>query len=147
MPTRKTRPIRKPQTKHPSENQIQADFFRWAELRSRQIPTLAMLYHIPNGSYKSPAARGLFKRIGQKAGVPDVHFPISGGDGWDSLYIEFKTKIGRLSENQKWWIERLEFYNNNVVVCRTWWEAANEVLIHLGRPREFTEEGEKIRGK
>ena len=138
-------PMRKPRVKHPSENQIQADFFRWAELRSRAVPSLELLYHIPNGSYKSPAARGLFKRIGQKAGVPDVHLPVAGGDGHIGLYIEFKTKIGRLSDHQREWIEKLEGESNRVVVCRTWWDAANEVLMHLGMKKEFTEGGEKIR--
>lgn len=139
--------IARPKAAHPSENQIQADFFRWAAMRSREIPDLELLYHVPNGSYKSPAARGLFKRIGQKAGVPDVHFPVGGVGGYLSLYIEFKTKVGRLSENQKEWIGRLEAANNRVAVCRTWWDAVNEVLEHLGLEKEFDENGGRINGR
>ena len=53
------------------------------------------------------------------AGMPDLHIPIPRG-GYASLYIEMKdANKGRLSENQKEMIPRLQSYGNKVVVCRT----------------------------
>jgi hypothetical protein len=54
--------------KEPTENQIQADFFSWLSLHQKKHPELALFYAIPNGSHKSPAARGLFQRTGLKPG-------------------------------------------------------------------------------
>lgn len=124
--------------KPPTENEIQAAYFKWVDLRKRTYPELELVFHIPNGSHKSPAMRGLFKQIGLRAGVPDVLLPVDGEVGI-SLWIEFKSKNGRLSEEQKEWHRRLERNGHKVVVCRDWTEAANETLMHLGEEPEFDE--------
>lgn len=122
--------------KGPSENQIQAAYFEWATLASRKYRELLAVYHVPNGSYKSPSMRGLFKRIGQKAGVPDVHLPVA-RDGKSGFWIEFKSKKGRLSDIQKVWISLLESLGHVVIVSRDWMEAADATLEYLGKPKQF----------
>jgi hypothetical protein len=117
--------------KEPTEDQIQADFFSWLALHEKKYPELALFYAIPNGTNKSPAARGLFKRTGLKSGVPDVHLPVS-NDNWNGLWIEFKSAKGRLSESQKWWGQSLINYKQFVEVCRSWTEAANVTIDYLG---------------
>lgn len=134
MPTKRKAPV-----KYPTENEIQAAYFKWVELRKRTHPELALAFHIPNGSHKSPAARGLFKQIGLKAGVPDVCLPVEGEDGELCLWIEFKSKRGQISDEQYDWQSRLRRYGHNVVVCRDWADAANETLKHLGLEPEFDE--------
>jgi hypothetical protein len=126
----------------PTEAQIQADFFRWIDMHSKRFPELLLCYAIPNGSHKSPAARGLHRRTGLKAGVPDVHLPVT-SDGWhfgqkhrNGLWLEFKAKRGQLSEAQKGWIERLELAGHCVLVVRSWTEAANAVIDYLQIPVE-----------
>lgn len=122
--------------KGPSENQIQAAYFEWASLAAGKYRELRAVYHVPNGSYKSPSMRGLFKRIGQKAGVPDVHLPVARG-GKSGFWIEFKSEKGRLSDIQKEWIALLEWLGHVVVVSRDWREAADATLEYLGKPKQF----------
>jgi hypothetical protein len=125
-----------------TENQIQADFFTWLALHEKKYPELGLFYAIPNGSHKSPAARGLFKRTGLKAGVPDVHLPIARAcyvldrrwNGYAGLWIEFKADKGRVSPIQKEWHERLEKQQHVIAVCRSWTEAANVVIDYLNLP-------------
>ena len=129
---------KKSPVRHPSENEIQAAYFKWVDLRKRSYPQLQLAFHIPNGSHKSPAMRGLFKQIGLKAGVPDVLLPVDGEHGV-CLWIEFKSRSGRLSDAQKDWHRALGREGHGVIVCRDWTEAANETLVHLGEEPEFDE--------
>lgn len=122
--------------KEPTENQIQADFFRWCGIKSRQYRELELAFHIPNGSYKSPAARMIFKAIGLKPGVPDVFLPVA-SSGHHGLWIEFKTRKGRVSDYQAEWMDKLTKEGYEVAVCRSWTEAADVTLEYLGYPKEF----------
>ena len=123
--------------KGPSEAQIQEAYFQWAALHVRKYPELEALYHVPNGSNKGKAGGAIFKRQGLKAGVPDVCLPVPTANG-AGLYLEFKTKIGRVSDSQKEWIERLRRYGHKVEVVRDTDEAINQTLDFLGyeRPRK-----------
>lgn len=113
-----------------TEAQHQSTLIRWSqqpEIRN-QFPELALLYHIPNGGRRDVIEAKHLKAQGVKSGVPDLHLPVS-RKGYNSLYIEMKTEKGRISENQKWWIERLNSQGNYAVVCHGW-EEAKECLIH-----------------
>jgi hypothetical protein len=122
--------------KQPTEAQTQAAFFSWLALHEKKHPELALFYAVPNGSFKSPAARGLFKRTGLKAGVPDCHLPITDA-AWgvySGLWIEFKSDKGRLSEAQLKWIDALRKVGHQVEICRSWIEAANAVIAYRNLP-------------
>ena len=121
--------------KEPTENEIQAAFFRWVDLTANRHPSLRLVYAVPNGSHKSPAARGLFQRTGLRPGVPDIHVPIPMGRHC-GLWLEMKAKRGQLSEAQKGWIERLELVGHRVEVVRSWTDAANAVIDYLKIPIE-----------
>lgn len=125
--------------KEQTENQIQADFFTWLALHEKKHPELGLFYAIPNGSHKSPAARGLFKRTGLKAGVPDVHLPVKQYRGsiksmYCGLWFEFKARKGKVSDAQTDWMARLEAAGHWVAVCRSWTEAANITIDYLNLP-------------
>lgn len=106
-----------------SENAIQAAFFRWCGLMERKYPELWLFFSIPNGAHKSPASRYVYKVTGLKSGVCDTFLPVARG-GYNGLFIEFKSEKGRLSPEQKEWIERLKAQNFLVEVCRDWENAA-----------------------
>jgi hypothetical protein len=106
-----------------SENAIQAGFFRWCDLMSKKYPHLARFFSVPNGAHKSPASRYVYKVTGLKPGVPDTFLPVARG-GYHGLFIEFKSATGRLSPEQKEWIEFLKAENFLVEVCRDWEIAA-----------------------
>jgi hypothetical protein len=135
--------LRPREMKNESENSIQAAFFEWLRLHEKKHPELALFYAIPNGTNKSYTARMVHQATGLKSGVPDTHLPIQRGlhiaDEWEvfvGLWIEFKSKTGTLSENQKWWIHRLEQEKHFVAVCRSWIDAANITIEYLGLPLE-----------
>lgn len=91
----------------PTEEQEQAAVFEWVVLMEKQFPELACLFHIPNGGLRSKPEAVRFKRIGVKPGVPDLFLPVARG-GWHGLFIEMKRqKGGKLSEDQKAWLDAL----------------------------------------
>ena len=107
----------------PTESEEQKMVFEWATLSMGRFPELALLFHIPNGSNKSISEAIKFQEEGLKAGVPDLCLPVA-KQGYNALYIEMKRTVGgRLSKNQKWWIEQLRKYGNRVEVCKGFDEA------------------------
>ena len=91
----------------PTEEQEQAAVMEWAMLMEKQLPELALLFHIPNGADRHPAVAAKLKRQGVKAGVPDLFLPVARG-GFHGLWVEMKRqKGGRLSDEQKAWMDAL----------------------------------------
>ena len=118
-----------------SEQQIQTDFFSWLSVLEARFPELGLFYAIPNGSHKSFTARMVHQATGLKSGVPDTHLPLA-MNGTRGLWIEFKSKTGKLSENQERWITMLRCAGHRVEVCRSWIAAANVVIEYLQLPLE-----------
>jgi len=116
--------------REPKENEIQSALMEWARLNERHKPELALLFHIPNGVQKSIAGGRLFKRIGQKAGVPDLFLPVARG-GFHGLWIELKSKTGTLTTAQKHWLQELKAQDYAVEVCRDWKKAAGFIMDYL----------------
>lgn len=141
-----------------AEHTEQVFLFQWAAAKEGQIPQLANLYAVPNGSYKSKAQAGRFRAEGLKAGVPDVCLavariadvgpaPHEGGvvvsfDGksiplyvnvYGSLYIEMKAPDKHPRPDQRAWADRLEAQGMRVVRrCTSWQDAARHCLEYLG---------------
>lgn len=115
----------------PTESEEQIMVFEWAELSHGKYPELALLFHIPNGSYKSVAMAEKFQREGLKAGVPDICLPVA-RKGFHALYIEMKRTVGgRLSQKQVWWIDNLRSQGNKVEVCKGFDEAVHVIEDYL----------------
>lgn len=73
-------------------------------------------YHVPNERKCSPQQGAQLKRLGVKAGVPDICIPVPMG-GYHALYIEMKSKTGRASMPQRQWIRTLRRYGNYADIC------------------------------
>ncbi len=85
----------------PKEDQEQIVAATW--LTKNNIP----FYHIPNGGKRNAMEGVKFKRMGVKAGVPDICIPLA-RKGYHGLYIELKRqKGGVLSESQAYWRDLL----------------------------------------
>lgn len=134
-----------------SENAIQAAYFRWAALSEGKYPELALLHSIPNGAYKSPAARYLYKVTGLKSGVPDVFLPAA-RCGYHGLYIEFKSATGRVSDQQEYFARKLGDAGYLVVICRdaetavqltTQYLNGSYVAVNESEPRKRRKVGNK----
>ena len=92
----------------PSEDDEQAAVMEWAVLMEKQLPELSLLFHIANGGYRHPATAARMKKLGVQAGVPDLFLPVARG-GFHGLWVEMKRKKGgRVSDDQKRWMESLE---------------------------------------
>ena len=115
----------------PTESQDQQALFKWAAFQRGKYPELDLLYHTPNGGYRSKAEAGRFKAEGVKAGVPDISLPVARGE-WHGLYIELKRKRGgKVSEQQKTWIDSLAEQGYCVHICKGWEAAVKAILDYL----------------
>lgn len=72
--------------------------------------------HIPNEGKRSPSYGAKLKRMGLKKGFPDLFFPIPRG-GYHGLFIEMKYGKGKLSDDQKEWLQSLSDSGYACYVC------------------------------
>ncbi len=134
MPTLKT-----------SEADHQKVVIEWAQLHEKKYPCLKFLYACPNEGKHKVQYRVHQKAIGVKSGVPDLFlpyptldpnqerlpYPLDEHGGYHGLYIELKTKGGRVSDSQKKWIAYLKEQDYWVAVCWTADEAIKVIEDYL----------------
>lgn len=101
-----------------TESQEQRQLIQWC----RTDPRYQYLFHIPNETVGGQGWIVRNRQLGVKAGVPDLFYPVPMG-GYHGLFIEMKTKTGRLSAEQKKWIGALETFGYKCVVAKGWDEA------------------------
>lgn len=103
---------------------------KWASMQENVFPCLKHLFHIPNGGGRNIAEAAHLKRMGVKAGVPDLFLPYPVGD-WHGLWIELKTERGRVMGTQREWIEYLRSQGYAAYVCRGAEQAINCLKMYL----------------
>lgn len=71
------------------------------------------VYHVPNGGKRRPVEAAILKGMGVRAGVSDLvipvpilHRPLAGNESL-GLYMELKAAGGRLTAEQRAWLERM----------------------------------------
>lgn len=115
----------------PLESAEQTALFRWASLAAGMYPELRLMFHVPNGGSRDPREAHNLRIQGVKPGVPDICLPVPHGQ-WAALYIELKrAKGGRISEEQRGWINALNMAGNRAEVCKGWEEARDTILNYL----------------
>ncbi len=112
------------------ESDEQIALFQWSKLSQGKYPELKLLHSIPNGGKRNRLEAIRLKREGALAGVSDIFLPVSRGR-YHGLYIELKVKGGKLSENQKWWIEETTRQGYLAKVCFGWVEAKGVIERYL----------------
>ena len=107
----------------------------WAQQASvrRRWPELALLYHVENERQCTPQQAARRKLMGVKKGVPDLCLPVPRGP-YTGLYLELKKPGGRLSEEQKWWLDQLNRQGCCATVCYGWEEARQWLEKYLQMP-------------
>lgn len=113
-----------------SEAEEQMAVVKWAELMSHKHPCLKWLYHTPNGGSRNVVEAANLKRMGVKAGVPDLCLPYPAG-GFHGLYVEMKTEKGRQTACQRDYIEWLNGQGYKAVVCHSTQEAIETIWAYV----------------
>lgn len=111
----------------PSESDEQIGLLTWW---AYQFPSIR-IFHIPNGGHRKMSVAKTLKAEGVRPGVPDLYVP-----AW-KLWIEMKrTTGGRLSPEQRDWINYLEGVGDSVIVAKGARDASRQVLEWLSSRKE-----------
>lgn len=120
----------KPKSKRKNEEaEIQTEFFNQVNLFFPFIPE-KLLFAVPNGGSRNKIEAVNLKRQGVKPGVSDVLLLIP-KKGFASLCLEFKTKKGRQSKEQKEFQKQAEMCGSKYVIVRSVKQAIDEMRRYL----------------
>lgn len=126
---RRMRRTSKISTASPTEADEQKLLFDWLELAEIKYPELELAYHVANEGRRSYWTGYELKRQGMRPGVPDICIPVPRGQ-YGALYIEMKRpRGGRVTNEQRWWIDHLNRAGNYAVVCHGF-DEARDVILH-----------------
>ena len=116
-----------------TETQHQIAFIKWSQQPDirKKWPELKLMYHIPNERQCTPQQGRMFRLMGVRRGVPDLHLPVPRGR-YHGLYIEMKRPGGKKSDDQDWWHEQLMAQGNAVMTCYCWEDAGRAIEWYLG---------------
>lgn len=101
----------------------------------RNKPWGQFLFHIPNESVGGYGWMIRNRQMGMKKGVPDLMLPIP-MHGYHGLFIEMKAKGGRLSQEQKSWLNALDTFGYKTAVCVGWEAAAKELEGYMDEHKD-----------
>lgn len=108
------------------ESKIQQNCVKWFRY---QYPK-EILFSIPNGGNRNIITASILKAEGLLAGCPDI-FLAKGIFPYNGLFIEIKSLKGKLSENQKEMIKKLEEKFYKCVICYSFDDFKNEIETYL----------------
>lgn len=107
-----------PELPQRSEQDEQMALFEWADRYALVEPRLKLLHASLAGNIKVTFRQlNKLKKMGAKKGVPDIFLPVA-ANGYNGLWIELKRRRdGRISGNQKCWLQELANQGYYAVVC------------------------------
>lgn len=112
----------------PTEDQEQIALIQWA---NTQPSIKDLLFHSPNGGSRHKLEALKLKRMGVKAGVPDLFLPIPTSQH-HGLFIELKRRrLSTLTIEQKWWLNALAERGYCAEVAYGWEEAKNIIEEYM----------------
>jgi hypothetical protein len=121
---------RNPRKKHDNEeSRIQSEFFRQIPVFFPKLPN-KLLFSVPNGGSRNRIEAANLKRQGVKPGVSDVILQIP-KKGYASLCMEFKTKTGRQTDEQKEYQRQVEMAGSKYVIVRSVEQAIKTMRNYL----------------
>lgn len=114
------------------EHTEQVNLMKWWSLSCHKYGLdERLLFAIPNGGERNVIVAARLKAEGVRAGVPDL-FLACAHSTYHGLFIEMKKpKGGRVSDNQKSFIELLKERGYATAVCRGWSEARSAIESYL----------------
>ena len=112
------------------EDQLQENCVKWFDL---QHP-LYILHHSPNGGRRTKFEGALFKRLGCRAGFPDLIL-LFGNDDYNGLLIELKTDKGVQSQSQKACEKKVKLTKYKYIICRSLAEFITEITNYINNKK------------
>jgi hypothetical protein len=118
-----------------SEHDEQVKVINWCFDMTRHYPELDLIFAIPNGAMLGGGKVGAIranslKAEGMRPGVCDLFLPVARGK-WHGMFIEMKTQIGKLSENQEQFIAGVKAQGYYTAVCYGASEAIEQLSYYL----------------
>ena len=120
------------------ESREQIALFQWIRLHPK-LKHIA--YHVPNERKTSKISGCILKRLGVLSGVSDVVIPVARG-GYHGMYLEMKSSKGRLSENQKSFLDNMT-KEGYMAVCAHGFDSAKEFIEEYLKLPDSVKEHEK----
>lgn len=124
-----TKDVRVISRKSPSERLEQIRFIAWLKKEGFRC------HHSPNGGKRHLLEAYNLKMMGVSKGFPDVFVPLSSGH-YHSFFVEMKSEKGKLTEEQKDWIEYLKDKGFYAGCAHSFEEAKNMFLEYLSFTKE-----------
>lgn len=110
------------------EERLQIECVRWFDMQYPEYRLL--LHHSPNGGWRTAAEGSIFKRMGVRAGFPDIVLLLP-TDEYTLLAIEMKADKGSQRPSQKEWQRVAEKYGIHYEVCRSFDEFYAVITKHI----------------
>ncbi len=124
---------------NPSEHQIQCAIAEWAKNTNTRYGKNKIgdfLLAIPNGGNRSITEALRLKKEGVKSGVSDLFLCIPVINNYEDhshgLWIEVKSKKGRLSKEQIEWMDLMKSQHYEAVVVKSVDEGIDAIKCYLG---------------
>ena len=114
----------------PWEHIEQCQLMAWVGMVAMEHPEIGLLNATFNPGKLTIWKAKYLKAEGAKSGFPDLHLPIA-RNGYHSLYIEMKSKVGTVSPIQKEVFADLKRHGNCVSIARSAREAAFFLVEYL----------------
>lgn len=111
-----------------TEHQEQVAVCEWFHLQYPQYR--GHLFAIPNGGQRHPVVAAKLKAEGVIAGVSDLFLMVQ-RPGCSGLWIEMKTKTGRMTEPQKRFQERAKSQGFEALTCYGFEQAKTAITEYL----------------
>ena len=103
----------------------QATVIQWCNLQSCKYEELKWLFHCPNESKRSPKYGAKLKKLGMRAGVPDILLLAPKGK-YIGLAIEMKYGKNKCTIEQVKWLDWL--YKQGYM-CKVCWSAEEAITV------------------
>jgi len=114
------------------EEEDQARLFEWAKLMSNKYPELKLLNASLSGVRLKPGQAKKAKKLGMVKGFPDIFLPVVIPGKYAGLFIELKReKGGKLTREQKAWLNALSAQGYKAVCCKGFEEAKKTIEEYI----------------
>lgn len=109
-----------------SEHQIQVALFQWMRISNPKT----IMFSIPNAAKRSPQLANYMKAEGMLAGVSDI-FLMKPNKKYHGMFIELKSAKGKLTDQQKYFLEQAKAQGYATCVCFSFEEAQAAITNYL----------------